>query len=79
MLKVICCIYLLTSNFSIHANGVDIMGLVAQTVASTIADPVAVSSIPAGTHTFAQIACEIISKVIFLFPPIQKGLLSVTS
>ena len=42
------------------------------------ADPGDVSSIPARSHTFAEIDHEIISMVVLLLPLIQEGLLSVT-
>ena len=51
----------------------------AQSVASPIADPGVAISIPARSHTFAQIDHEIISTVILLLPLNQEGLLSITS
>ena len=54
-------------------------GPVAQLVASFTADPGIKSLISACSHTFVEIAHEIISMVILLFPLIQEGLLSVTS
>ena len=53
-------------------------GPVEQLVVSLAADPGVTSSIPAQTHTFVEIDCEIISKFILL-PLIQEWLLSVTS
>ena len=53
-------------------------GLVAQSVASLIADPGVMGLIPAWPHTFMEIDREIFSMVILL-PLIQEGLLSVTS
>ena len=49
------------------------------TVASSIADPGVVSLIPASSHTFVEIDCEMFSTVIFLLPLIQERLLLVTS
>ena len=54
-------------------------GPVAQSVASLIADPGVVSSIPAWPHIFMEIYHEIFSAVIHLLLLIQEGLLSVTS
>ena len=54
-------------------------GCLAQSVASPPADPSVANSIPSRSHTFVVIDHEIISTVIFLFPLIQEGLLSVTS
>ena len=51
---------------------------IAQSVASLIADPGVVSSIPAWSDTFMEIDNVVISAVILL-PLIQEGLLSVTS
>ena len=50
-----------------------------QSVASPTADPGVVNLIQAQSHTSLEIDHEIISVVILLFPPIQEGLLSVTS
>ena len=52
-------------------------GPVAQSVASLIADPGVMSSIPAQPHTFVDIDYEIFSMVIFLLLLVQEGLLSV--
>ena len=49
------------------------------TDACLAAIPGVASSIPARSHTFAEIDHEIISTVILLLPLIQEGLLSVTS
>ena len=54
-------------------------GTVAQLVASLIADPGAVSWIPAWPHTFVEIDCEISSTIILLLPLIQEKPLSVSS
>ena len=53
-------------------------GPVTQSVVNLIADPGAVSLIPARSLTFFVIDHEIISMVILLLPLIQEGLLSVT-
>ena len=50
---------------------------ITQSVASLIADPGVMSSIPNRPHTFVEIYHEIISTVILLLPLIQEGLLSV--
>ena len=50
-----------------------------QSVASQIADPGVMSSIPPQSHTFVEIDHEIFSMVILLLLLIQEGLLSVTS
>ena len=55
-----------------------LLGPVAESVASLIADPGVVRSIPAQSHTLVKIDHEMISTVILLFPLIQEGLLSVT-
>ena len=52
---------------------------IAQQVASLIADPGVMSSIPTRPHTFVEICHKIISTVILLLPLIQDGLLSVIS
>ena len=49
------------------------LGLVAQWEVSLIADPEVVSSIPARSHTFVEIDCEIYSAVIFSFLWIKMG------
>ena len=54
-------------------------GPVAQLVASPIADPRVVSSIPAWSYTFVDVNYEIFSMVILLLLLIQEGLMSVTS
>ena len=54
-------------------------GPVVQSVASPIAGPGIMSSIPAGSYTFVKIDYEIFSTVILLLLLIQEGLLSVTS
>ena len=48
-------------------------GPVAQSVASLIADPEIVSSIPARPHTFVEVDHEIFSMVILLLPLIKNG------
>ena len=50
-----------------------------QSVASLIADPGVLSSIPALPHTFMEVDFEIFSPVILFLQLIQEGLLSVTS
>ena len=55
------------------------LGPVAQSVASLIADLGLVSSISAQPSTFVEIDHEIFSTAILLLPLIQEGLLSVTS
>ena len=55
------------------------MGLVAQSVVISIADPGAVSWIPAWSHTFVEIEHEIIYAAILLLSLIQEGLVSVPS
>ena len=55
------------------------LGPVVQLVASPIADPEVVSSIPAMPQTFMEIDREIFSMIILLHPLIQEGLLSVTN
>ena len=52
--------------------------LVAQSVARLTAHPGVTSSIPGWSHTFMVIDHEMIYMVILL-PPIQEGLVSVTS
>ena len=52
---------------------------IAQSVASLIADPDVMSSIPARPHILVEIYHEIISTVIILLSLIQEGLLSVIS
>ena len=54
-------------------------GPVAQLVASPTLDPGITRSIPAQSHSFVEIDCEIISTVIHTLPLIQEGLLLVTS
>ena len=65
--------------FTFHGITVKILGPVAQSVASSTADPGIVSLFLARSHTFVGIDHEIISTVILLLPLIQGGLLSVTS
>ena len=55
------------------------LGPVAQSVASLIADLGFMSSIPAQPSTFMKIDNEIFCMDIFLLPLVQEGLLSVTS
>ena len=55
------------------------LGRVVKSVTSLTADTGVVSLIPAQSHTFVVIDCEIISTAILLLPLIQEGLLSVTS
>ena len=50
-----------------------------RSVASPIADPQVMSSIPARSHSSVEIDHEIFSTVILLLPLIQDGLLSVTN
>ena len=54
-------------------------GLIAQSVLSWTADPGVASLILARSHIFMEIDHEIFSTVMILLPPIQDGLLSVTS
>ena len=54
-------------------------GPIAQSVVSRIADQGVVSLIPARSHTFIEIDCEIFSTVILLLPLTQGELVSVTS
>ena len=55
------------------------LGHVVQSVASPIADPVVLSSIPARPSTFVEIDSKIFFTVILLHTMFQEGLLSVTS
>ena len=57
----------------------NLLGSIAQSVASLTADSVVASSIPAWYHAFVEIDHEIISMVILLLTLIQEGFLSVTS
>ena len=57
----------------------NILGRVAQSVASLTADSGIASSILARSHTFREIDHEIISTVILLLPLIQERMLSCTS
>ena len=59
--------------------GWDLPAPVAHLVASLIADPGVLSSIPVRPHTFMKIDREIFSEVILLLPLIQEGLMSVSS
>ena len=49
-----------------------------KSVANLIAEPGVVSLILAWSHTFMDIDHEMFSKVIFLLPLLQEGLVSVT-
>ena len=51
---------------------------IAQSVVCLIEESEAPGSIPGQAHTFVEIDHEIISKVYFLLPLHQEGLLSVT-
>ena len=57
----------------------NLLGSIAQSVASLTVDPWVPSSIPVWSHTFVEIDHEIISMVILLLTLIQEGFLSVTS
>ena len=57
----------------------DVQGLIAQSQTGLTADPGVARLIPARSHIFVEIDCEIIFRVILLLPLIQKVLLSVTS
>ena len=56
----------------------NLLGPVAQSVASQTADTGVASSNTARSHTFVEIDREIISTVVLLIPLIREGLLSVT-
>ena len=55
-----------------------LLGPIAQSVASLIADPGVVRLIPARSHTFVEIGSEIFATIV-LFPLIKERLLSVTN
>ena len=57
----------------------DLPSPIAQSVASSTADPGVVCSIMARSHTFKEFDHEIFSMVVLLLQLIQEGLLSVTS
>ena len=57
----------------------NLLGCIAQSVASLTAGPGVASSIRAWSNTFMEIDREIISMVILLLTLIQEGFLSVTS
>ena len=69
------------SNFERELIGqaLEILGPVAQLVASPTADPGVASSIPAWSFIFVEIDHEIILTVTLLLPLIQEAILSVTS